>query len=149
MATIKTRKGEEIIVDAKLFKKLNAFTWYIDKTGYARNDSLPRKTMHRLIMGLPVGSVDHKNGNKLDNRRCNLRLCNQSQNTANSQKRITNKSGFKGVSWNKRYQKWEAYLTKNYKHIFVGYFDNKKSAAKAYNIRAKKEFGAFHKPNAL
>lgn len=149
MATIKTRKGEQILVDKKFFLEVSKFVWYINKAGYAANDSLPRKTMHRLVMAFPKENVDHVNGNKLDNRLTNLRLCNQSQNSANSRRKSTNKSGFKGVSWNKKYSKWEAYLTKNYKHIFLGYFNTKVEAAKAYNLTAKKEFGKFAKINLL
>lgn len=97
MAIIQTTKGEIIIVDNNLLEKVKEFSWYVNSVGYAANDSIPRKTMHRMVMGYPKSGIDHKNGNKLDNRKSNLRLCNQSQNTANSPKRKTNKSGFKGV----------------------------------------------------
>lgn len=149
MALIQTKKGELIVVDNALLKQIKSFSWYVNKVGYAVNDSKPRKYMHRLIMGFPKGGVDHINGNKLDNRRKNLRLCNQSQNTANASKRSTNKSGYKGVSWNKRYSKWEAYLTKDYKHVFLGYFDDKDKAALAYNRKAKELFGEFCKLNVV
>lgn len=148
MALIETTNGL-IIVDNKLLKKLNSFKWYVNNVGYAMNDSYPRKSMHRLVMGFPKGNVDHINGNKLDNRLSNLRICNQSQNMANSPKRITNKSGYKGFSWNKKYSKWEAYMTKNYKHIFLGYFDDKKEAARAYNKAALEHFGEFSKLNII
>jgi hypothetical protein len=149
MDTITTKKGEKIIVDKIHKDKLSKFSWYVSKTGYAVNDSKPRKYMHRLLMDFPKQGVDHINGNKLDNRLCNLRVCNQSENTANSTKRKTNQSGFKGVSWNKRYEKWEAYLTKDYKHVFLGYHDTKEKAAMAYNFGAKIHFGNFAKLNVI
>ena len=149
MALIQTKRGELIVVDNALLNQMKSFSWYVNNVGYAVNDSKPRKSMHRLIMGFPKGGVDHINGDKLDNRRKNLRLCNQSQNTANSPKRSTNKSGYKGVSWNKRYSKWEAYLTKDYKHVFLGYFDDKDKAALAYNRKAKELFGDFCKLNIV
>lgn len=149
MAVIYTSKKQVILLDDHLLEKAGQFLWYVNRLGYAANDSKPRKLMHRLIMGYPKENVDHKNGNKLDNRLSNLRLCNQSQNTANSPKRKTNVSGYKGVSWNKRYSKWEAYITKDYKHIFLGYFDDRKEAALAYNNRAILEFGDFCKLNIL
>lgn len=149
MALVLTKKGETIVVDKDMLTELNEFSWYINKVGYAVNDSKPRKSMHRLIMGYPKGNIDHINGNKLDNRKSNLRFCNQSQNTANASKRTTNKSGYKGVCWNKKYSKWEAYITVNYKHLFLGYFDDKIEAAKAYNKKSNKEFGVFSKPNKI
>lgn len=149
MALIETSKKEIIIVDNSMLKVLKKFNWYVNKSGYAANDSVPRKLMHRLVMGYPKGNVDHINGNKLDNRKENLRLCNQSQNTANAPMRKSNKSGYKGVSWNKKYKKWEAYLTKDYKHVFLGYYDNKKGAAMAYNFGAKIHFGNFAKLNII
>jgi hypothetical protein len=149
MGIIQTKKGELIIVDNSLLKKLKCFTWYVNKMGYAVNDTEPRKTMHRFIMNFPKSNVDHINGNKLDNRKKNLRLCNQSQNTANSSKRKTNKAGYKGVSWNKRYKKWEAYLTKDYKHVFLGYHDTKEKAALAYNSGAMIHFGNFSRLNVI
>lgn len=149
MAIIEASKGQLIIVDDYLLEKVKAFRWYVNRLGYAANDSKPRKLMHRLVMGFPKENVDHKNGNKLDNRLSNLRLCNQSQNAANAPKRKKNVSGYKGVSWNKKFGKWEAYLTKDYKHIFLGYFDDRREAALAYNKRATIEFGNFCKLNEL
>jgi hypothetical protein len=148
MATMKTKKGL-VLIDDDLFDELNKYRWYIGNNGYAQNDSKPRKLMHRFIMGNPKENIDHINGNKLDNRKCNLRVCNQSGNTANGKIRINNKSGYRGVSWNKKYKKWESYLTKNYKHFFLGYFDNKKIAAKVYNREAKKQFGEFARLNKI
>src|SRR3990167_923966 len=126
MAVIQTSKKEFIIVDDNLLNKVKKFRWYVNRLGYAANDAKPRKLMHRLIMSYPKENIDHINGNKLDNRLSNLRLCNQSQNNANSSKRKTNVSGYKGVCWNKKYEKWEATITKDYKHIFIGYFDDRK-----------------------
>lgn len=115
MAIIYTSKGQGIMVSEKDHKTLNSFLWYVGKNGYASNDSMPRKLMHRLIMGYPEQNIDHINGNKLDNRRENLRLCTQSGNTANAGKRINNTSGYKGVSWDKKAKRWSVFCTKNMK----------------------------------
>ena len=65
--------------------------------------------MHRLILGLtdPAVHTDHINGDGLDNHRANLRVCSHAENMRNSRKRVNNKSGFKGVSWNKAKGKWK------------------------------------------
>ena len=138
-------KDNIILVSDKDFKKIKTFKWYINKMGYVANDSKPRKLMHRFIMDFPKSNIDHKNGNKLDNRRSNLRLCNQSENTANATKRKTNTSGYKGVSWDKKAKKWSVFTTKNYKHIFGGYFDDIELAAKRYKELAHQVHGKFTK----
>ncbi|MFA5747440.1 MAG: hypothetical protein WC926_05245, partial [Candidatus Paceibacterota bacterium] len=77
MVAINLKNGT-ILVDDELLPEINQFRWYINNVGYACNDSKPRKLMHRLVMDYPNENVDHINGNKLDNRRCNLRIYNQS-----------------------------------------------------------------------
>ena len=103
--------------------------------------------MHREIMGNPKKDIDHMNNNKLDNRKQNLRLCSPSQNGSNMKIPKSNKSGFKGVSWNKQHKKWSAYIYKNYKHIFIGSFEDKQEAALAYNKAATVYFGEFARIN--
>lgn len=144
-----TSKGIEILVDKQDFERLSKLKWYVAKTGYAANDSLPRKLMHRFLMNNPKSYVDHINGNKLDNRRTNLRLCNQSGNSANSRLKSTNKSGYKGVCWAKREKRWSVYLTKDYKHIYGGLYADKVEAAKRYNELAIQLFGDFAKLNRI
>ena len=56
-------------------------------------------------------------------------------------------SKFKGVSWHKRDQKWQAYITINKKRKYLGYFNNEKEAAKIYNAAAKELFGEFARIN--
>ena len=80
--------------------------------------------MHRVIINAPKDmQVDHINGNRLDNRRCNLRLATDGQNMGNSKIPRHNTSGFKGVSWDKRREQWEAYISKKDKKIHLGRFD--------------------------
>ncbi|WP_252233758.1 HNH endonuclease [Clostridium sp. ZS1] len=82
--------------------------------------------MHRFIMNPPSNKlIDHINGNKLDNRKCNLRIVNKSQNAMNSKKPKNNTSGVKGVYWDKRSKKWEASIQVNMKKKSLGYFKNK------------------------
>ena len=153
MKQIKLTRNRSAIVDDSDYTKLSEYKWYCTHNGYAQRDIWkPRSKilMHRYLLKAKKGeNIDHINGNPLDNRRKNLRICNQSQNTANGKIRKNNKSGYKGVSYNKKFAKWEAYITKDYKHIFLGYFDKKNDAAKAYNTKAKEVFGKFANLNKL
>jgi hypothetical protein len=100
---------------------------------------------HRLLMDGAPENIDHKNRNGLDNRRENLRLCNQSQNIANSKVSKRSKTGFKGVTpinWGTG-MRYRAQITHNGKMISLGCFKNVKDAAKAYNDRALNIFGDF------
>jgi hypothetical protein len=89
MKIIKTTKDKECLVSDKDFEELKKYNWYYcDKGNGKNNDGYvygyingKLKSIHRIIMGEPKGmEIDHKNGDKLDNQRENLRICNRSQN---------------------------------------------------------------------
>jgi hypothetical protein len=153
---IKLTQGKQAIVDDDDFRWLNQRNWHADK-GYscyyaARGKRGSRKPytvlMHRQIMKPPEGmEVDHINHDGLDNRRENLRLCTRSQNRMNSLRPKTNKSGFKGVAWNKRNRKWQVQLYKNRRCVYLGLYFCIIKAAEAYDKAAIKEFGEFARLN--
>ena len=99
--------------------------------------------MHRQIMDCPKGMViDHINGNALDNRRANLRICTSQQNSFNIRKRKPGKySEFKGVHPNRA--KWRACIMKEGKYIHIGNFETEQDAALAYDAMARLIFGQF------
>jgi hypothetical protein len=100
--------------------------WFID-TGYCMKKSKNKKLlMHRVIMKPPDDmQVDHINGNRLDNRRCNLRIVTNQQNQ-------WNQTRAKGYSWHRNKNKWQARIVKNKKTIYLGLFDNEQEARQAY-----------------
>jgi hypothetical protein len=103
---------------------------------------------HRLawfyVKGVwPAEQVDHKNVDRSANAFSNLREANQSNNTANGKLRSTNKSGFKGVSWDAEKQKWVVGITKNYRRFVLGRFDDPAEAHKVYMQAAERMFGDF------
>ncbi len=100
---------------------------------------------HRFIMNCDEGMViDHINGNTLDNRKENLRICTQLQNNWNTGKRKSNcYSKYVGVTWVKSVKKWQACLGNRY----LGRFDNEEIAAKAYDTEARKTYGEYARLN--
>jgi hypothetical protein len=89
--------------------------------------------------------IDHVNGNKSDNRIINLREANQSQNIANSKLSKANKTGYKGVSYSRKQQAYQACLGKDGKQLFLGYFDDPEEAYQAYVKAALTHHGKFAK----
>lgn len=107
-------------------------------------------SLHRLIMGVIGDSVhiDHINGDKLDNRKSNLRLATRSQNLANQRKQNRNTSSqFKGVSFNIEKMKWAAYINCSGKRYRLGYYVSEIMAALSYDRLANILFGEYAKPN--
>ncbi len=100
--------------------------------------------LHRIITGASKGSdVDHKNGDTLDNRRENLRVCSRSENSANQKRMRGGSSKYKGVTFCKTRNKWVAKIMKNYKTVFIGRYKTEENAALAYNKKAVELFGEF------
>jgi len=101
-----------------------------------------RRIMHRMIVNAPDGMlVDHINGDTLDNRKENLRICTPSENIRNSKRRSTNTSGFKGVNF--QCGKWMARIMIHQKRYNLGLFDTPEEAHKAYCDKAKELHGEY------
>lgn len=152
MKEIQLTKGMAAIVDISDYDNLSEYKWCFLSSGYAHRRSWPDDKvvlMHRQIMAAPKGvEVDHINGNKLDNRRENLRLSNRVQNARNREKCLNPKtSKYKGVF--KKGKRWAASIKENYKNCHLGYFDTQEQVAAAYNEAAKIRFGEYACLNVL
>jgi len=126
--------------------------WYIracSKTGKIKRGR--RRTtlkLHRLIMKPSKGMmVDHINGDGLDNRRENLRVCTHAENQRNARRRNDNKSGSKGVSWNKNAKKWRSQIRHEGKVRHIGLFESREEAARAWDAKAKEYHGKYAQLN--
>lgn len=149
MNQIITKAGAIILVDESDFERVSSHTWSIAGHGYPQSAICGKSVLlHRWLMDAADGQqVDHANGNKLDNRRANLRFATRSQNAANQGIRSTNKSGFRGV--HQQGTKWRASVKKDGKEHYIGHFDRKEDAARAYNQAAVELFGEFARLNTL
>ena len=94
--------------------------------------------------------VDHIYRNRLSNIASNLRWVTHQQNLMNQTKRTTpTSSRYKGVCFDKRSQKWLAYIQKDGKVKNLGYFDNQEDAARASNAKASEIFGEYASLNEI
>ena len=87
--------------------------------------------------------IDHINRDKLDNRKCNLRISDKTGNNRNVGLQKNNTSGITGVGWNRQMNKWIAQITVNYKTIYLGSFNDKEDAIKCRLMAEKKYFGEY------
>lgn len=149
---------KEILIDIDDIELVDVYQWYVKKPKHNRtfyavacnpvNSRHKKISLHRVIL-CPNDTqlVDHINGNGLDNRRKNLRICSTIQNQQNSRIPITNTSGYKGVYLNKKLCKWIAWITKDKKRIYLGLFDCPIKAAVAVDNAAREAYGDFAKLN--
>ena len=137
---IKLTQGKVAIVDDEDFSWLSQWKWRYNSHYAVRADYLDHKRigdtqMHRLINDTPDGyDTDHINGDKLDNRRSNLRTATRSENNFNTPPPITNRSGFKGVWWHDGQKRWWAHIQINGKRSHLGSFTTKEEAINARKI---------------
>lgn len=157
MAELILSKGQKTIIDDKDFEWLNQNRWYLGSGGYVTR-VLSRKLhpqgkqtrvfMHRVILNPPRGYfTDHINGDKLDNRKANLRVATARQNSYNRKIGSNNKSGCKGVYYRPNYgkRKWAVYIKLPDKLKFISGHEDKQEAIEAWQKATKEYYGEFAK----
>jgi hypothetical protein len=144
----------KIKIDAEDMSIVYSYNWKSSKNPVGQIYFVhSKKYLHRAIMNCPKSMVvDHINGNTLDNRKSNLRICSKKENQYNQKKHKGNRhSKFKGVTFRKELKQkpWEAFIYKDYKSKRLGYFATEQEAALAYNKAANKAYGEFAKLNEI
>ena len=137
------RDGLKFLIDPEDFEKIKDESFCLTLKGYVYSGK--HKLLHRILMNAPDGTdVDHIDGNPLNNRKCNLRICTHQQNLMNVAKKKNNTSGFKGVYFNKQLQKFRAQINIDGKRKHLGYFEKAEDAYKVYCEACAKHHGEFH-----
>lgn len=144
--------------DAPLVQSRNWYALTRGQLSYALSAQPYSKTvpprsplmMHRLIMGAQKGEiVDHADGDGLNNRRSNLRLCSHAENMRNTRiRRVDKSSRFKGVSLDVTSGRWRVEVEKDGRRVYVGSFKDEEVAARRYDAAARLMFGSFARTNA-
>jgi hypothetical protein len=137
-------QGKFAIVDAEDYERvISVGSWCFDR--YPRKKIHGKlEYMHRFILGDACGKyTDHKNLDKLDNRRSNLRVCSQVNNIQNCGIKKNNACGLKGIYYNKLRKKWHAQIMFNWKRVNLGFFTSPEEAHAAYCEAGKKLHGEF------
>ena len=123
--------------------------WYVDKDGYLTSSyyylgQLRIVRFHRIVAHAKPGQwVDHRDKNRANNRKQNLRCCSYSENNRNRGLYSTNTSGVAGISFDKKRNRWAASITYNSKRIFIGRFRDKEDAIIARLETEVELFGEF------
>lgn len=154
MKTIVLSKGFTSTIDDEDFGRVSKFKWTY-KGGYAMRSYGPKNDrkymyLHRFLLNaLDLDAhVDHINGNRLDNRRSNLRIASLKENLRNRNHSVIAKSGLRGVYYSKEYSKrnkpWYSRIRLDSgKDRHLGYFETAEEAGKVFDKAAKEIYGEF------
>lgn len=152
MREIPLNLGLVALVDDEDYERLEHRPWYARRSDSHRENWYVQHTarkqiyyLHREVIGAPAGAVvDHINGNGLDNRRCNLRLCSLAENAANRDF-PPSKTGFRGVSG--KHRRFRAHISVDGRSRYLGSFPTAEEAARAFDRAARDRHGDFARLN--
>lgn len=142
------------VIDDEDYINIGGYNWQLNKhtrTYFATSTICGKPTMlHYMIWPHKEGfEIDHRDGNGLNNQKSNFRYATHAQNNANKGLTIANTSGYKGICFDRRRNKWQAKICINYKQMGLGNYATKEEAARAYNLAAIKYHGEFARLNQI
>lgn len=144
MQRIPLRPDIYAVIDDTDFESVSSKKWRLSTQGYAVTGSAALPLQNFIMKPECKLWVDHKDGNKLDCRRKNLRVCTKRQNCFGFRKKSAGKtSQFRGVSWSKLRNKWSAQTWENDTKKHLGLFEIETDAARAYDKRVTEIYGKF------
>ena len=134
------------IIDLDDVDRCSNYRWsFKNDSGYVTNTRCIGY-LHRYIMNVPRDMVvDHINGNKLDNRKSNLRICTVAENKFNHKNYATNTSGCPGIDWHRKANKWRARIQVHGRQIHLGVFESLEDAIYARQQAEIEYFGEFRR----
>lgn len=142
---VKVKLNDEnyMLCDIEDWERFKGHYWYISDTGYAVCETMKTGTVrfHKLVTGTTSDVIiDHINRNKLDNRKCNLRIATASVNSINKGLQSNNTTGHVGVHLNKKSGTWNARVKVNGKVIWLGSYPTKEEAIAARQAGEEKYY---------
>lgn len=141
VTTVYDSKGRAFLIDTNMIDYVGLKRWSVEPgKNRVRSSNI---ALHRYLLGEEHESIDHINRNRLDNRLCNLRPCTVLENNRNRGACKSNKTGFKGVCFEKSKGKYKATIGVNYKKIHIGYFETAEEASEAYKEKSAELFGDY------
>jgi len=148
MKELPVNRGFVALVDDEDFDRF-CHLRFQEYRGYAFTTiNKKRAPLHRMILASPPGMfTDHINGNRMDNRKCNLRIATRTESARNAKVRKDSVSGVRGVRFHAETRRWNAKIQVDKKRFSLGWFDTKEEAHAAYCEAAKKYHGEFARFN--
>jgi len=149
IVNVRDKKGKlkcNFLIDLDIWEQVKDYYWNTKPSFkgdlYVHNPTIGY--LHKIIHNSPEGKeVDHINGNRMDNRLSNLRVCTHRENSRNLCLKKNNTSGYPGIVKDKRTGCWMARIKLNYKDKSLGYFKDKEEAIKCRKEAEDKYFGEF------
>lgn len=155
-----TSDGFEVKVDNEDYTYLMLYDFALNNYGYPVGKPKPQYRKMGLFSSVPIHKIlidkgvkgrhiviDHKDGNKLNNQKDNLRICTHAENMKNRKPSTGGASQYKGVHWGKTIQNWRVRINLNNKKKVIGTFSNEIAAANAYNYYTKVYYDEFAQLN--
>jgi hypothetical protein len=147
-------KGGVALIDEEDASRVNEYRWHTNRDGYAITNiwyegKRTSISMHRYIMGCvprDKKEIDHISGNKLDNRKENLRFVEHIHNTWNTSRKKTSNCKYKGVTTTKD-KRFASQIMVKGKTIFLGHYKDEVQCAKIYDVASALFHGEFAKFN--